>query len=61
MSAMGHKQTRPHVTESGMSALPPKADKDWHVRFVPFNFASQRIDAVCRYPAAHFKQRLRCP
>jgi hypothetical protein len=44
-----------------MSALPPKADKDWHVRFVPFNFASQRIDAVCRYPAAHFKQRLRCP
>ena len=36
MSALGQKQTSPHVQP--MSALPPKADIDrarWDVRFVP--------------------------
>jgi len=36
MSALGQKQTLPHVRV--MSALPPKADIDgasWNVRFVP--------------------------
>jgi hypothetical protein len=36
MSALGQKQTLPHICV--MSALPPKADIDWHhsnVCFVP--------------------------
>ena len=57
MSALGHKQT--FAVQTGMSALPPKADMcsaQADVRFVPADIATDQCD-VCFAPNRTFASK----